>query len=71
MGENTGGRNGVGGRTVDEAQVAQGKKLPMLFTEGRTRSDEMSEPEREESPDDDRSRDKACGGIDSPEGAKV
>jgi hypothetical protein len=63
MGENTGGRNGVGGRTVDEA--------PMLFTEGRTRSDEMSEPEREESPDDDRSRDKACGGIDSPEGAKV
>jgi hypothetical protein len=56
---------------VDEAQVAQGKKLPMLFTEGRTRSDEMSEPERKESPDDDRSRDKACGGIDSPEGAKV
>lgn len=47
-----------------------GEKLLVLFTESGRLSAETSE--REESPDGDRDRDKACGGIDltdSPEGA--
>lgn len=46
------------------------EKLPVLFTESGRLSTEKSE--RDESPDGDRDRDKACEGIDltdSPEGA--
>jgi hypothetical protein len=53
------------------ASWPEGEKLPVLFTESGRLDAEISE--REESPDGDRDRDKACG-IDgliaSPEGTR-